>query len=368
MYVAADAMHLESAPDAGRKTDFSLAPTEVEKGERAASAYIGTLKTGESQKAAEEALDTLAAVISGGICERNSFPWHQVQSYHGALAFSILKEKGAPAHIEAMRCRADHTRKYQPVPETYPTKQVQKIRSSFKGVMGQCSTLGFLSDEDAQLMVSGPDALAAKAAQGSKGAKQERTLVESEVLALKAACHLESSPKGPRDSLLLSLAFYGTLKTVDLIGLTMDHLKFDSRSGRAGILYKPAQAKRSKRISLSNDDLIALEDWLEARGREDGPLFCAVGRAEKIERKRMTAANVREICEQRASEAGVVAFAPNDLARSQASASSSKKRAAGDNGDDESGLVESALFASDREFAPVEAKGISFPYHVRIPK
>ena len=145
--MAAEAMQAEQAETAPTSGNFSLSPHDVAKGERAAHTYISSLKTGENQKAAEEALDTLAAIISGGICDATSFPWHQVQPYHGALAFTILKEKGAPAHIEAMRCRADDTRKYQPVPEAYPTKQVQRIKSSFKGVMGQCQSLGFISDE-----------------------------------------------------------------------------------------------------------------------------------------------------------------------------------------------------------------------------
>ena len=48
--------------------DFSLSASEIEKGERAAQSYLETVKAGDARRSVEEALDTLAAVISGGIC------------------------------------------------------------------------------------------------------------------------------------------------------------------------------------------------------------------------------------------------------------------------------------------------------------
>ena len=172
--------------------DFSLTPQELAKAERATHAYLSSLKPGEPQRAAEEALDTLAAIITGGICNATSFPWHQLQPYHGALAFTILKEKGAPAHIEAMRCRADDTRKYQPVPESYPTKQVQKIKSSFKGIMNECQSLGFITDEELDLALTASKH-ATPANAPARKAVPERELARTEVLALEAACRLDDS-------------------------------------------------------------------------------------------------------------------------------------------------------------------------------
>ena len=46
--------------------DFLLHPVELAKGRRAAENYLGTFRSDDSRKAAEEALETLATVISGG--------------------------------------------------------------------------------------------------------------------------------------------------------------------------------------------------------------------------------------------------------------------------------------------------------------
>jgi hypothetical protein len=367
-------MQLDQATTTSKAGDFSLSPQEVAKGERAASAYLSSLKPGEPQRAAEEALDTLAAIISGGICDANSFPWHQVQPYHGALAFTILKEKGAPAHIEAMRCRADDTRKYQPVPEAYPPKQVQRIKSSFKGVMNECQNLGFMSDEEADLAISASatSTTSRSTTTTSKKSQNERELARTEVLALQAACRLDDSPAGQRDGLMISLAYHGALKAVDLIGLTLDHIQFDNRTQKSGVLFKPAQAKRARRVPFSNEEMIALEDWLMARGNEPGPLFCTLGRGDKVEIKRMLAAEVRAICDRRAAEAGVQPFAPNDLAKSSPLGSSGSKKGrkkapaeVASEPEARAPGVESGLFGDVPE-VDESGRTISFPYHVRL--
>ena len=371
--MAAEAVITAQGQETSTPGDFSLSSHDLAKGERVTHAYLSSLKPGEPQRAAEEALDTLAAIISGGICDATSFPWHQVRPYHGALAFTILKEKGAPAHIEAMRCRADATRKYQPVPEAYPTKQVQRIKSSYKGIMNHCQNLGFITDEERDLAIE-----ASKPVNPANGAAKkpqiERELAQTEVLALEAACRLDATPTGKRDGLMISLAYHGALKTVDLVGLTIDHIQFDPRTQKSGVLFKPAQAKRARRIAFSNEEMIALEDWLIVRGNEPGALFCEIGRADKVTIKRMTAAQVREICDRRAAEAGVQPFAPNDIAKS--SPLTAKKPAAKSrtvDGDEtsvepaasEEPEADSVLYGGEAHFDE-GGRRISFPYHMRL--
>lgn len=345
--------------------DFCLSPEELAKGQQAAETYLDTMKPGEPRRTAEEALDTLAAVISGGVCGGTRFPWHQVRAYHGALALSIVKERGAPAHIEALRCRHDDTRKYQQVPESYKPKDVQRMRTSLDGVIEECWNLGFISDEEMERAMRprkrGSQSQRQKA---PKKAARERELTESEVRALLAACGMDSSVSGSRDALMIGLAWHGGLKTVDLINLTLDDLGFNRRTNRSTIRHKAPGAKRARRIPLPNEDLIALEDWLEARGREPGPLFCPIHRGQ-VDRKRMTAALVREFCDQRAEQAGVLPFAPNDLARSSPHGSDSRRRRS--RTDDAGGEVVSPLYEDTVPDPPGDdAERISFPYQVRV--
>lgn len=338
--------------------DFYLSPDEVSKGEQAAATYLENMKPGEARRSAEEALDTLAAVISGGVCGGTRFPWHQVRAYHGALAISIVKEQGAPGHIEALRCRHDDTRKYQQVAESYKPKEVQRMRITLQGVIQACWNLGFITDEEKDLAVQPPKQEAVAKS------NRDRELTGGEVRAMLAACGMDDTIAGARDALMLGLAWHGALKTVDLINLTLDDLGFDQKTGNSTIRHKAPGAKRARRITLQNQDLISLEDWLEARGREQGPLFCPIRRGQ-VDRQRLSAAQMREMCEARAGQAGVLPFAPNDIARSSPfTATNGRKRRSSD----EESLAEvSPLYqGANEETATEEAEHISFPYQVRV--
>ena len=67
---------------------------------------------------------------------------------------------------------------------------------------------------------------------------------------------------------------------------------------------------------MTTGELISLEDWLDHRGDADGPLLCTLGRAGRVEGKRLTMAILRDVCERRAKQADVADFVPNDLSRS----------------------------------------------------
>ena len=52
--------------------DFLLHPAELAKGRRAAENYLSSFRSDETRKVAEEALETLATVISGGNATRSN--------------------------------------------------------------------------------------------------------------------------------------------------------------------------------------------------------------------------------------------------------------------------------------------------------
>jgi len=299
-----------SRADAAESADFCLTPEEIERGRQAFVSYLETLRPGEPRLLAAEALDVVAAVISGGICSAESFPWQQVRGYHAALTLSIIREPGSPSRVEALLCRHDDTRKFQQVADRYPRKEIQRMSAALARVVEACRNLGFLDDQEFEL--------ARRRTRNEPDTKpvQGRTISEGEVRALIAASVMDTTPPGPRDALMIGLGYSGGLRTVDLVNLNLDDMHFDGKTGRVTVKFRASGAKRARRIPMRNDQLIALEDWLATRGREVGPLFCPIIRSGNILLKRMSAAEMRELCDKRAQQAGVVPFAPNDLARS----------------------------------------------------
>lgn len=348
--------------------DFLLHPAELARGRRAAENYLSSFRSEESRRAAEEALETLATVISGGKCDSVEFPWQQVRPYHGAAALTILKEKGAPARIEALRCRRDTTRGYRVVPDSYPPRQVQKIRSTLHKVIEECSELGFLPEEEAPEKPAAPKRArrtARSTKKKSSAPQRGRLLGDGELRALVAACVAQANAEGYRDAVLFSLVYRG-LKIAEITSLTPDSVRFSTRTGACTIVARNGSG-RGRRVELTNDEMICLEDWLEHRGDGSGPLLCTVGRGGKIEGKRLTIAMLKEICAERATLAEVPAFVPNDLSRSAEALTDHRKaarRRAARLAQETPSSAELALFAdaaSERR-SPTEAEAIRFPF------
>ncbi len=348
--------------DSLESADFSLSPEENDKGRQAFRSYLEALKPGEPRRLAAEALDVVAAVISGGMCAADNFPWQQVRGYHTALSLSIIRKPGTPSRVEALLCRNDDTRKFQQVADRYTSKQTQRMSAALARVVVECRNLGFLDDEEFEL--------ARHRGKGKTDAKaiQERAISEGEVRALIAACVMDTTAPGPRDALMIGLGFSGGLRTVDLVNLNLDDMHFESKTGRVTVRFRAPGAKRARRIPLRNDQLIALEDWLATRGRETGPLFCPLTRSGKIILKRISAAEMRDLCAKRAQQAGVLPFVPNDLARSGALiGDASRKRSRSQSQTNRMAKV-SPLYGDDSEPAEQEkAQGarIHFPYRAR---
>ena len=292
--------------------DFLLHPVEVARGRTAAENYLGTFRNEESRKTAEEALETLATVISDGRCDSLEFPWQQVRPFHGAAALTILKEKGAPARIEALRCRRDTTRSYRVVPESYAPNQVQKIRTTLTKVIEECSELGFVLGADQEPTAS---EIKSETKKKKKSTARGRLLVDGELRALGAACAAFGNAEGRRDSIFFALVNRG-LKIAEITSLTIESVRFSNKTGACSLLSRTGSGGRGRRVELANDELISLEDWLDYRGDDDGPLLCTLGRAGKVEGKRLTMAILKDVCERRAKQAEVADFVPNDLSRS----------------------------------------------------
>ena len=301
--------------------DFLLYPAELAKGRRAAENYLSSFRSEDTRKIAEEALETLATVISGGKCDSVDFPWQQVRPYHGAAALTILKEKGAPARVEALRCRRDTTRGYRVVPEAYPARQVQKIRSTLSKVIEECCELGFVDEQEAE------QAPVAKKKTARASSPRGRLLGDGELRALVAAAAADANAEGYRDAVFFSLVYRG-LKIAEITALTPDSVKFSNKTGACSIVARPSRGGgRGRRVELTNDELIILEDWLDHRGNGAGPLLCTLGRGGKVEGKRLTTAMLKELCETRSKQAEVPEFVPNDLSRSAEALTNHRKAA-----------------------------------------
>ena len=285
--------------------DFSLSDEEVAKGAEAVCSYLESIKPDENRKSAAEVLDMLALVISGGLCSRTEFPWHQVRAHHGTAVFTLLKGPGIPARIEGYLCRKDQTRRSRRTPDAYPASHLQRARNSLRRVLAECNTLGFVDPEEASRTLE-------LLKTGNERVVRGRMISDGEFRALISVCELDRSPAGLRDALLLRLGYQGGLRLSEVVALSMEDIHFEMETNTVTLYVRKGPEQRS--VEIGNHALITMEDWLEACGSDEGALLRPIRRG-KIENRRMKGADVRLACERRSEQAGVELFSPQDLRR-----------------------------------------------------
>ncbi len=290
-----------------QNVDFALSEVEVAKGGQAVSSYLESIKPGESREAVAEVLDTLALVISGGVCCGSEFPWQQVRAHHASAAFTILKVLGTPARVDFHLCRKDPNRRSRRTPESYPSSQVQKARNSLRRVLAECTTLGFVDSSDSLRTMELLKVSSDRVVRG-------RMIEDGEFRALISVCELDASPAGLRDALLIRLGYQGGLRLSEIVALSIEDLKFDMETNSVTLNVRGSKGVEKRSVDIGNQALITVEDWLEEFCNDSGPLLRPIRRA-NLESGRMKGADVRLACERRAEQAGVELFSPQDLRR-----------------------------------------------------
>jgi integrase len=79
-------------------------------------------------------------------------------------------------------------------------------------------------------------------------------------------------------------------------------------------------SKKQRTAKLTNGAARAMSDWLAIRGSDEGPLFLAINKSDKVRpAARLTSQAVYNMLKRRAAAAGVAHFSPHDLRRTYVS-------------------------------------------------
>jgi integrase len=103
----------------------------------------------------------------------------------------------------------------------------------------------------------------------------------------------------------------------EAVALELADLDLDSGQLRV----RRGKGRKPRPVSLPVSGLPALQDWLEVRGSEPGPLFCAVLKNGRLVRdpqaqlQGLSGSAVWTICQERGRKAGIQPPAPHDLRR-----------------------------------------------------
>lgn len=238
--------------------------------------YLAKLSPGPSRTTMREALKVIATDLGG---EVETIPW-------AALRYQ---------HTQAIRTR---------LAARYAPASANKILAALRGVLREAMRLGQMSSEDYTRAIDLP------AVRGSR-LPAGRALNSGEIRALFSACDPKTTT-GCRDAALLAVLYAGGLRRAEAVGLDVGD--YDENTGALKVRGKGNKERTA--LYATNGSAEALAAWLDVRGREPGPLFFAVNKGGRIERRRLTPHAVLLIVRRVAERAGVKTVSPHSLRRS----------------------------------------------------
>jgi len=138
-----------------------------------------------------------------------------------------------------------------------------------------------------------------------------RGLSAGEIAALLGVCENDLTPAGARDAAVLAVMYACGLRREEIVNLDLDD--YNQESGR---LVVSGKRRKDRTAYLLNGASRALNDWLDVRNLEPGPLFMPINKAGVVQYRRMSTQAIYNLLEKRAKQAGVDSFSPHDLRRS----------------------------------------------------
>jgi integrase len=251
--------------------------------ETPASIYLKQ-RSESSRRTLGEALDAIASIASGGLCDRDSFPWGKLRYPHAVWIRSKLVEKHAAA-------------------------TVNKMLAAFRGVMHEAFMLGDFGPEGADHYHR---ARAIKNVRGER-VPTGRPISAGELRALYGVCG--SSTRGRRDAALLTVFRQAGARRGELVAIELA----DYNRETGDLIIRKGKGNKQRAAFISNEGKDAIESWLEVRGLEAGPLLCPLDKWGNVRRRRLHTDSVRYILFRRYTEASVSPFVSHDLRRTFAS-------------------------------------------------
>jgi len=203
--------------------------------------------------------------------------------------------------------------------ENYLPATANRMLSALRGVLKESSHSGQLGMEEYRLAVDVEPVRGESEPRGrDPSAAELRGLLEACARAPKESNHRQDSvARRRRDAAFLSLLYASGLRRAEAVALELGDL--DQISGQLRV--RRGKGRKPRPVSLPASALPSLQDWLEFRGSEPGPLFSAVLKNGRLVRdpqgqlQGLSGSAAWAICQERGRKAGIQPPAPHDLRR-----------------------------------------------------
>lgn len=212
-------------------------------------------------------------------------PWSQLDMEHAEYVRRRLKEAGqAPATIRLCMC-------------------------AIRGIMTKAFGLRQIGADQLERIRT------VKAVRGSRLPKG-RNLSAAEIAALFQVCIEEEAPSGPRNAAILAVMDGAGLRREEVA--TMRYGDLDLEEGSLTIIGK---GDKQRWVPVELGVIAYLLDWIDYRGKHDGPMFHPVQKHGRIRRERgITPQSVYAVIRKCYTKASIPRCSPHDFRRTYATA------------------------------------------------
>ena len=241
--------------------------------------HISTVNDKSSRRPQKCALDTIAGILSNGMASCFELDWSRVRYQHLALVRSQLMDGYAPATANRFLC-------------------------ALRGTLEEAWLLGQMSAEDYHRAAHLSPIIGETLPAG-------RELSASEIRNLFEDCINDLRPIGARDAAVIAIMYSGGLRREEVTKLELADYDETNRK-----LLVHGKRSKERAVYLAEGAVIALNDWMNIRGRNPGPIFLAVNKGGNlVEGNRITTQAIYYLLKSRATRAGVDSFSPHDIRR-----------------------------------------------------
>ncbi len=248
-------------------------------------AYVESLAPA-SQEAVWKRLRTVARLFE--IPDPATFPWHHLRAAQVARIRQRLMQPYGPTHKRA-------------APAT-----VNLTLAVFRGIAREARNASTMTSEEYRRICE------VKADKGER-LPRGRAVPKGELTALVQACARDKTAAGVRDAAMLAALYTGGLRRSELAALTLD----DYIPAPPALRILHGKNDKQRVVPIPASAAVALDRWVEVRGREPGALFVPIDQAGRIaeDGKGMSAHAIYKMLNKRARQAGVPPLTPHDMRR-----------------------------------------------------
>ena len=202
-------------------------------------------------------------------------------------------------HVNAIKTRMQES-------ETPPYKPatINKYLCAIRGTLKAAYQLDQISLEDYHK---------AKSIDGLKvdNLPAGRALSIGEVKALLNTCASDPTSAGARDASIISLLYAAGLRRAEIVSINLEDYNAED-----GSLIVTGKGNKQRIVYILNGNRMALDDWLQVRGNEPGPLYVPINKSGALQTGELSHQAIYKLLRKRAAQANVPSFSPHDLRRS----------------------------------------------------